>query len=250
MRPLWIIGLLAALGVFGVKAGLGLGTRIYRRSLPPGRKMVWLLGVAGLYLLLFVGLHCLISRFNLLDYLDRGLNLAGYGLFLALAVAAGLLFWGLILLLEPPTEDSPPSPLMDYFLIFPCPTATVVILLNLNLAYSFLISSHFAATLILFACFSGIIGVTLGLIYPFRHKISAYNSFLGITLTLVGLYVLGIMTITPIYPEIQAAFAMAASNQPVNRLDNFYIALSFLIAVLLVGAGFFETYFFRKGGLS
>ena len=249
MKQLWIIGILAALGVFGIKVGLGLGTQIYRRSLATGQKMLRLLSTLGLYLLLFVGLHFLISHFNLLDYLDQGMNMVSYGMFLPVAVAAGLLFWGITLLLQPPQEERTSSGLADYLLILPCPVGATVILLNLTLAYSFFTFSHLSTTLILCALFSGIIVVTLGLIYPFRHKIGANNSFLGITMTLMGLYILCIITITPIYPEIKAAFAMAASNNPVNQLDTFYTALFFIIAVILGGAGFIKTYFF-KGGVS
>jgi hypothetical protein len=68
-------------------------------------------------------------------------------------------------------------------------------------------------------------------------------------MTLMGLYILCIIIITPIYSEIKAAFAMASSNNPVNQLDTFYTALFFIIAVILVGAGFIKAYFF-KGGLS
>jgi predicted transporter len=249
VKQLWIIGILAALGVFGIKVGLGLGTRMYRRSLAPGRKIFWLLSTLCLYLLLFIGLHLLISHFNLLDYLDQGLNLVGYGMYLAVAVAAGLLFWGITLLLQPPPGERPDSGWADYLLVFPCPVGAAVILLNLTLAYSFFTFSHLSTTLIFFAFFSGIIAVTLGLLYPFRHKIGANNVFLGITMTLMGLYILCITIITPIYPEIKAAFAMAASNNPVNQLDTFYTALFFIIAVILGGAGFIKAYFV-KGGLS
>jgi predicted transporter len=250
VKQLWIIGILAALGVFGIKVGLGLGTQIYRRSIATGQKMIQLLSTLGLYLLLFVGLHFLISHFNLLDYLDQGMNMVGYGMFLPVAVAAGLLFWGITLLLQPPPEERTSSVLADYLLILPCPVGAMVILLNLTLAYSFFTLSHLSTTLIIFAFFSGIIVVTLGLIYFFRHKIGANNSFLGMTMTLVGLYVLCIIIITPIYPEIKAAFTMASSNNPVNQLDTFYTALFFIIAVILGGAGFIKTYFFKKGGLS
>jgi predicted transporter len=250
VKQLWITGILAALGVFGIKVGLGLGTQIYRRSMAPGQKMIRILSILGLYLLLFVCLHFLIFRFNLLDYLDQGMNMVSYGMFLPVAVAAGLLFWGLTLLLRPPPEEQTSSALADYRLILPCPVGTTVILLNLTLAYSFFTLSHFSTTLIVFAFFSGIIVVTLGLIYPFRYKIGANNSFLGITMTLIGLYILCIIIITPIYPAIKAAFAMASSNNPVNQLDTFYTALFFIIAVILGGAGFIKTYFFKKGGLS
>jgi predicted transporter len=250
VKQLWIIGIPAALGVFGVKVGLGLGTQIYRRFITTGQKMFRLLSTLGLYLLLFVSLHFLISHFNLLDYLDQGLNLVSYGMFLAVAVAAGLLFWGMGLLLQPMPEGRTSSGSVDYLLILPCPVGAMVILLNLTLAYSFFTLSYFFTTLILFAFFSGIIGVTLGLLYPFCHKIGANNSFLGITMTLLGLYILCIIIITPIYPEIKAAFAMASSNNPVNQLDTFYTAVFFIIAVILGGAGFIKTYFFKKGGLS
>jgi predicted transporter len=249
VKQLWIIGILAALGVFGVKVGLGLGTQIYRRPIAPAQKMIRLLSTLGLYLLLFVCLHYLISHSNLLDYLDQGMNMVSYGMFFPVALAAGLLFWGITLLLQPPPEERPFSGLGDYLLILPCPVSATVILLNLAWAYSFFTLSHLSTTLILFAFFSGIIVVTLSLLYPFRYKIVANNSFLGITMTLMGLYILCIIIITPIYPEINAAFAMASSNNPVNQLDNFYTALFFIIAVILVGAGFIKTYFFKKGGL-
>ena len=110
IEQLWVTGVLAAFSVFGVKVGLGLGSQVYNRGNSTGRKWLLLLGSLSVYLALFLLMYFLVARINLLDHLDRIMNLIRHGLLLHLAVAAGLMIWGVQLLLQSPGVILHPRP--------------------------------------------------------------------------------------------------------------------------------------------
>lgn len=187
----------------------------------------------------------MITRFNLLNYLDQFVNMLQYGRLLYLAVALGLFLWGVKLLLQNPAKHNHLSLRTSLLMILPCPVCVTVILLNLTLAYSLFTLSPLLITLTLFALFSGIIFVTTAIIFPFRHKIGSWNSFLGLSMTSISLYFLFTVIIAPIYPEIRAAFTMAASNSPVSQIDLFHTAILGMIVFILGCAGFIKIYFVK-----
>ena len=248
LKQLWITGILVAFSVFGIKVGLGLGAQIYNRTVPLSKKVIFLVGCLFIYLLLFFCLYYVITHFNLLNYLDHFVNMLQYGMLLHLAVALGLFLWGGKLLLQNPAEHKHLPFRASLLLIVPCPVCATVILLNLTLAYSLFTLSPLLTTLTLFALFSGIIILALGLIFPFRHKIGSGNSFLGMAMVLVSFYFFITVIIAPIYPEIKPAFTMAASNSPVNQIDHVHTAILGVIVFILGCAGFMKTYF-AKGGV-
>jgi len=248
LKQLWITGVLIAFSVFGIKVGLGLGAQIYNRTVPPGKKVIFLAGCLFIYLILFFCLYYVITHFNLLNYLDQFVNMLQYGMLLHLAVALGLLLWGGKLLLQNPAEHKHLPFRASLLLIVPCPVCATVILLNLSLACSLFAVSPFLTTLTLFVLFSSIIVLTVGLVFPFRHKIASGSSFLGLAMVLVSLYFLITVIIAPIYPEIKSAFAMAISNSPVSQIDLFHTAILGVIVFILGCAGFIKTYI-AKGGI-
>ncbi len=242
LNQLWISGVLVAFSVFGIKVGLGLGAQIYSRAISVRKKIIFLIGTLFAYLVLFSGLFYLITRFSLLNYLDQFMNMLRYGMLLHLAVAAGLLFWGIKLLLQGPAQQIKHPYQAGLILILPCPVCATVILLNLSLAYSLLTPSPLLTTLILFVIFSGIIIVTIGITFPFRQEIGSGGSFLGLAMTLVSLYFLITVIIAPIYPEIKAAFAMASSNNPMSRVDSFKTTVLVVLVLFAGGIGFIRNY--------
>lgn len=243
IRQLWMTGVLVAFSVFGIKVGLGLAPHIYSRTVSVGKKGLLLGGSMALYLILFACLYGLITHFNLLTYLDQLVNMLQYGMALHLAVAFGLLIWGAKLLLTTREEEQRLPFRTSLLLIIPCPVCATVILLNLTLAYSLLELSPRLTTLLLFALFIGVIGVTLIILLPIRRRLGSGDSFLGLSMTFVSLYFLLTVILAPIYPEIKAAFAMAVSNSPVNQTSPVPTAIFGGIALILGGAGFLKTYF-------
>jgi len=246
LKQLWVTGILVAFSVFGVKVGLGLGSLLYSRTIPGIKKVLLFFGTGLIYFILFCTLYLCVTRFNLLNYLDRIMNMIQYGMLLHLAVALGLLFWGTGLLLQNSPEKEKHLPGSVLLLILPCPVCATVILLNLTLAYSVFSISSFVVTLILFTLFFGIIIIALGVIFPARHKIGAGNSFLGMTMVMISLYFLMTVIIAPIYPDIKAAFTMACSNSPVSTSDTFGTAVFAFSLFLLGGIGFINNYFLKK----
>ena len=243
LKQLWITGVLVAFSVFGIKVGLGLAAQIYNKTVSIGKRIVFIGGSLLVYLLLFFCLYYVITHFNLLNYLDQFVNMLQYGMLLHLAIAFGLLIWGTKLLFKNPEKQKNLPFSTSLLLIIPCPVCATVILLNLTLAYSLFDLSPLLTTFTLFALFSGIIIVTAGVIFPFRHKIGSGNSFLGLSMIFVALYFLFTVIIVPIYPELEAAFAMAVSNSPINQINHFNTAILGSIVFILVGAGYIKSYF-------
>ncbi|MDA3971849.1 MAG: DUF2162 domain-containing protein [Desulfobulbaceae bacterium] len=243
LHQLWITGILVAFSIFGIKVGLGLGVQLYNRSISPVRKTAFLTGSLLVYLLLFLAAYFLISRFNLLNYLDHLLNMLRYGMLIHLAVAFGLFIWGTRLLLANPQQERQLPLRASLPLILPCPICATVILLNLTLAISLLDLSPLSTTLALFGLFSGIILFTCALIFLFRRQISSTTSFLGQSMVMIALYFLLTVMIAPLFPEIKATFAMAVSNQPTGQSDYMHTAIMTILVIFTVGVGFIKTYY-------
>jgi predicted transporter len=69
------------------------------------------------------------------------------------------------------------------------------------------------------------------------------DTFLGLCMVLVSLYFILTILVAPLYPEIKAAYAMAASNTPTGQLETTPLMILAGIALVLGGAGFFRSYF-------
>jgi predicted transporter len=130
-------------------------------------------------------------------------------------------------------------------LVLPCPVCATVILLNLSLAFSFFPMAPAITTLVLFACFTTCILLTLALITLWRHHISSMDDFLGLSMVLVALYFLLTVLIAPIYPEIKAAYQMAKSNNPVGQFATAPFLILAGSAVVLGISGFYRSYFYK-----
>ncbi|RLF60376.1 MAG: hypothetical protein DRN37_02860 [Thermoplasmata archaeon] len=245
LKQIWITGILMAFSVFGVKVGLGLAPHLYNKRLSIRRRSAALLCTLLSYLLLFSSLFLLITRFNLLNYLDQFVKMLRYGMLLHLFMAVGLLIWGLKLLLQAPGQKDTQSNRSSILLIFPCPVCATVILLNLSFAYSMFDLSPFLTVLILFALFWGIVFLTIFIVLPFRQNIGNGNSFLGAAMGLISLYFLLTVIIAPIYQEIKRAFAMASSNSPVDQVHILRISILVFFVLVLGAAGFIRNYFAR-----
>jgi predicted transporter len=247
LKQLWMTGVLVAFSVFGIKVGLGLGAQVFNKTVFMGKRILIMCGSILVYLVLFFCLYYVISHFNLLNYLDRLMNMMQWGMLLHLAVAAGLFIWGIKLILEKPGKKESLPFHTSLLLILPCPVCATVILLNLTLAYSLFDLPPLLTTLTLFGFFSGIIVLTTAVLFPFRRRIGSGSSFLGQSMILIALYFLFVVIIAPIYPEIKAAFAMAVSNSPVSRMDHTNTAILVGIVLTLGCAGFIRSYFVRGG---
>lgn len=161
LKQLWMSGILAAFLVFGIKIGVGLGSQMNHPAVSRRKKRALFAGSVLTYLLLFLGMHFLVTGLNLLDYLDRLANVLKYGMILHFILAAGLLAWGIRLLVQTPASHQHSPLKAGLLLIVPCPVCATVILLNLTLAFSLFPLAPAVTTAVLFACFFGFILITL-----------------------------------------------------------------------------------------
>ncbi|BBO80684.1 transporter [Desulfosarcina ovata subsp. sediminis] len=243
IKQLWMSGILAAFLVFGIKIGVGLGSQMNHPALSKRKKWAFFAGSALTYLLLFLGIHFLVTGLNLLDYLDRLANILKYGMILHFILAAGLLAWGIRLLVQTPASHQHAQLKAALLLITPCPVCATVILLNLTLAFSLFPLAPAMTTAVLFACFLGFILITLLVITLFANRIQSMDTFLGICMVLVSLYFVLTILVAPIYPEIKAAFAMAGSNNPIGHIQGKPLLLLAGTAFVFGCVGFYRSYF-------
>ena len=244
IESLWIAGILIALSTFGIKVGLGASAICYNRIIPGRRKFFFLSGIFLLYLLLFFSLYSLTTHFQLLNYLDRFLQVLRYGMVIHLLIALGLILWGVSLLLrQAPLLQRERSNKEALLLIFPCPVCAVVILLTISLAHSVLPFSLFSTTGLLFGTFFIISLATVAVLFPFRRQIGkADSSFLGLVMVIVALYFFLTVLIAPIYQEAQDVYRLASRSMENTSIDlRSFLVLSAIVAVLF-SVGFFSQY--------
>lgn len=245
-EQLWMSGILFAFSVFGIKAGIGIGARIYNTGVPLGKKIIFIGANGTAYLLLFVSMYLLVTRLNLLNYLDHLSNLIQYGMLVHLLVALGMFAWGAKLLLN--QHRGATLLRASLLLVIPCPVCATVILLNLTLALSLSSLTPLMTTWVLFFLFGSIIALTLAVIFPYRRRMGSGTRFLGSAMTLISLYFLMTLILAPLYPEIKGAFAMAISNNPLSRIKPIPTLILSGISLALAGLGFARTYY-TKGGI-
>ena len=246
VEHLWMSGVVMAFLSFGIKAGLGLGAQIFNARVSRVSAALFFLGTLAVYLILFLALHLVVTRLNLIAYLDRITHLIQYGMVIHLAVALGLFVWGTWLLLKPDAAGPGTGVGAGLFLVLPCPVCATVILLNLTLALSLSPLPPLAISLSLLGLFWGIIVLTLVSLFLCRGRAGVNNNFLGAAMALISLYFLGTVIIAPIYPKIRPAFAMAVSNNPAGQTDPTATLVLSGISLVLVGIGFVRFYFFKK----
>lgn len=223
-HQLWLSGVIMAFLSFGIKTGIGIVSRLLNSGSRKS-KLLFVLGSLMIYAILFAALHLVVTRLNLVAYLDRIMELIRFGMLIHIAIAAGLLLWGLKLLLL--KDEQCHSNGAGLFLMLPCPVCMTVILLNLTLARSLSPMPPLATTLTLLALFAAIVSITAITVILVTRKGRTNgrnggkidNSFLGGAMLLIALYFLGSILLGPLYPEIKAAYAMASSNNTLQQID-------------------------------
>ena len=243
LKQLWASGIIMAFSVFGIKAGLGLGALMAHRHLTSWRKALFLAATLFIYLLLFAGMHFIVARFNLLVWLDRFIQMLRYGMCLHLAVAAGLLAWGVALVLDQQGKGHRHGVGAGLFMVIPCPVCATVILLNLTLAYALFPLSPAQATGLLFGLLCRpLMAISAAVVSLLQSRIDAPDAFLGLAMILTALYFFLTVIIAPIYPELASAFAMSVSNNPINRIDPVPTLILAGTVLALGTGGFLRTY--------
>ncbi|WP_028581805.1 DUF2162 family putative transporter [Desulfogranum japonicum] len=248
VEKLWISGVIVAFLSFGIKAGLGIGSKMFNPAVTRMQAALFFITSLVTYMALFAGLYLVVTRLNLIAYLDRLSHLLQYGMSVHIAVALGLGVWGIKLLLKPENIQQSGSK-AGLLLMLPCPVCAAVILLNLTLALSLSKMSPLATTLFLFALFWTIILLTLLALAAIRGRAGVNNGFLGASMVLIAIYFLATVLIAPIYPKIKPAFAMAASNNPISRMDPHSTVILCVCCLILTGVGF-ARFQLRKGEVS
>ena len=262
-KELWMSGVILAFLSFGIKTGMGMGSRLLNSKGSGAGAMMFSMGTLFSYMVLFFALHVVVTRLNLLNYLDQLIGLIQYGMVIHLIVALGLMIWGVTLLIRPaqPIPNQPvrqqtgqqerkQNPDMEntsrgaaLFLVLPCPVCATVILLNLTLALSLSRLTPMVTTFALFSLFFGIVLATIFMLYLFRKKQGIDNGFLGASMVLIALYFFMTVLIAPIYPKLEPAFAMAISNNPMRDVDLLPILILIGASLVLSGIGFYTVYF-------
>lgn len=207
-----ILGLAFTLGVFAVKSGAGLAHAFSGKS--PRRRILLLLGFAGLYAPLFALSRQLAVHSDLLTRIEMAMHLAKQGMTLHALLAALLLLWGVALLRRPePRRGGSRGWLL---LAAPCPVCGTVILGSV----AFLHAGFPEQRLLSLWLFLGfwVVASGSGLLLT-RFRLLGDHS-LGLMMVLAALYFLVTLAMIPQVKDLERIYRLAAAMPlaPANSL--------------------------------
>ncbi|MDY0300251.1 MAG: DUF2162 domain-containing protein [Trichlorobacter sp.] len=227
---LWSGGTLFSLGIFAAKTGMGLGYGRFGR--------VGVLLTLGLYLVLFqVTAHLTQRLLHLLEPLLRD------GPWLHEVMAAGMIIWGIILIVKPEGKNCR-TPASSLTLLIPCPVCLTAITFSTWTALQTLPFPSWGVGLAMGGMFS-----LLTLIIMFIARKNSHDGgtpSLGLAMIAIGLYYIASLFLPAKVEQTKGMYGSFVTElQPatVNGADGMVLLLlvGVLLAVLCIG------FFLRKG---
>lgn len=230
------LGLAFSLGIFATKTAVG---QYYFLARQPGkrRRTVFLLLCSALYAALFVLAFALISKFDVLAAAGAKSGLFQAGAAIHLAVSAGLLVWGVLMLIHAPDFQAaaPGRPGKGWLLLaLPCPVcATAIFLVSAFLLALFPRSAVLvcagSAGFFLLVTYLVIGGLFLA---SARWKASP-ERLTGQLMIGIALYFFAVILIMPQFQAIEKIYRIAAA--PGNAGSLFRPAWLLILAPLAAG---------------
>jgi predicted transporter len=225
---LWIGGTLFSLGVFAVKVGFGLGYgRIGTRGV-----CVTLVGYGAIFVLLAPLSGKLMGIVT---------PLLGRGPYIHLAMAAGMMAWGLYALLSPraagPTRDARPCAPRGsaLLLVVPCPVCLAAMVFSTWAALSVIKLPAILVGAGLGICFAAL--VLLFLLIARSGRSESPDAALGLAMIAIGFYYFASLRIPAKIEEARGVYAsFADKGAAVVQADAVGVFLLLLVALL---AGYF-----------
>ena len=231
-----ILGLVLAVGIFAFKSGCGLHYWLSQRK-RIGVRIGILLGFGLLYLALFVGSWHVHQHIDLMRHFDLLQTFFESGMVIHVAVAAGLLIWGLALLKERP--DAGKRSLGWVALAVPCPVCAVVIFLVSRFLVSYFPDASRSAVLGAYLVFMAISLLTIGCLTVWSRWADARpESSLGAAMLFIAGYFCLSVLLIPRFGDLSEVYRLAVHGAKQEQINPLHLAVMLTAVAAPLSAGF------------
>ncbi len=229
-----ITGLALSVGIFAVKSGAGLSYLLIKEK---GwvRRTLALAAFAVSYGLVFLLAWLVVTRFDILAYLDRVMLFFKHGMPLHLLLAALLLLWGIFLLKKKPESAEHSHGWL--LLTLPCPVCFSVILFSGGFLHTLFPEESWLFGRLFVGFFS--VAILSALVFALSGKGQPEHS-LGAAMMLAALYFLITVAVVPQFTDIERIYRISKSSVTVladKRLPLLPAGFSLLFLI-----GFFHSF--------
>lgn len=212
------LGLVFAMGIFGLKGGVGLHFfLIEKRGLRVRLSLLSLYGIV--YLLLFMVCAHILREIDTMLYFEMIQGFLKSGMFIHVLMAGGLIVWGIVLLKR--RDESGRKSYGWLALIIPCPVCITVIFLSAAFILSWFPGSGHMAVLWAYLIFMGIVLITvISMSHWGLRAGSNPDATLGAAMLMIAGYFILSVIIMPQFQDIDGIYRLAAHNGGERHANN------------------------------
>lgn len=212
------LGLVFAMGIFGLKGGVGLHFfLIEKRGLKVRISLLSLYSIV--YLFLFIVCAHILREIDAMLYFEMIQGFLKSGMFIHVLMAGGLIVWGIVLLKR--RDESGKKSYGWLALIIPCPLCIMVILLSAAFILSWFPGSGYMAVLWAYLIFMGIVLITvISMSHWGLRAGSNPDSTLGAVMLMIAVYFILSVIIMPQFQDIDEIYRLAAHKRGQMHINN------------------------------
>jgi len=201
------VGLVFALGTFGIKSGAGLSYFLYAyrdRSI----RWLFLLLYAAVYFIIFEASFYTIGKIDLLEHLLGLQGIFKHAMILHLIIAGGLLMWGITLLRR--ESKGIHGTYAWLAMVIPCPVCISVIFITTAFILSYFPQQAHRAVIGAYLVFIVLVFITIMAISLWPVKKPIYrNRRLALTMIMVASYFVLSVIIMPQFQDLDKVYRLA-----------------------------------------
>lgn len=240
------LGILFSVGVFSIKAGVGLHYRLGRdlsmtREKRP--RVLLGLGFAVLYALLFAAVGAGVAHMEIKADLAKIRLFLESGMVIHFTLAALMLIWGFVLLKS--KDKARPMSSGWIALVFPCPLCMTVIGISIAFILAIFPDSAAWAIVLFYLAFMALSFLTAALMERFRKSFKKSPEYmLGYAMATIAAYFLLSILIMPQFSGIDEVYRLAANSKNDNETAKNFAMLP--IAAGIIASFFAAGYFYME----
>jgi len=242
------LGILFSVGIFSIKAGVGLHYRLGRDlsmvlEKRPGVVLWTGLGFAALYAILFAIVGAGVAHMEIKADLAKIKLLLESGMVIHFVLAALMLIWGFVLLKS--GKKTRPMSSGWIALVFPCPLCMTVIGISTAFILAVFPGSGAWAIVLFYLAFLALSFLTAALMEKFRKSFKKSPEYmLGYAMTTISAYFLLSILIMPQFSGIDEIYRLTANSGTDNETAKSVVMLP--IAAGISASFFAAGYFYME----
>ncbi len=212
------LGLVFAMGIFGLKSGVGLHFfLIEKRGFKTRLSLLSLYSIV--YLSLFMVCAYILREIDTFFYLEMIQGFLKSGMFIHVLMAGGLIVWGIVLLKR--RDESGKKSYGWLAMIIPCPLCITVVFLSAAFILSWFPGSGHTAVLGGYLIFMGIVLITMISMSLWSIRIGSNpDSTLGAAMLMIAGYFILSIIIMPQFQDIDEVYRLAAHHGGQKHTNN------------------------------